>query len=371
MLFGVSIFGEITNLKQSGKSTYFDIKDDSASLPCVAFNSSLLEGIKVGDKVTIKGQLNFYTKLGRLSFIASKITKLGIGELYQRFVELKAKLEKEGVFDQRYKKSIPELSKKIGVVTSETGAVIHDIINVTRRKNKNIDIVLYPVKVQGVGALEEIIAGINFLDNYDVDCIIVARGGGSFEDYAPFNTEEIVRTVFGCKKPLISAIGHETDWSLIDFVADLRAATPSVAAEIAVFDMEGYIQNLQRLAKRLSGLGPKIITKRQEYIAGTINSILQTSRMKLKSASYNLLTAVNNNTNYISKVYDLHRKKFEFVTQKIELNNPLNILKKGYAQVLSKQKRVTSVSDVEIDEKINIIIADGTLSAKITDKKEN
>ena len=204
MLIGVRVLGEITNLKPSSRAIYFDLKDDNASLPCVVFDTALIEGYQFGDKVVVKGKLNYYSKGGKLSFVVSKIEKFGVGELYKEFLELKAKLEKEGLFSTEHKKKLPEFAKRVGVVTSRTGAVIRDIIRVKNQKNHWSDVVLFPVKVQGIGAKEEIINGIKFLDEYGVDVIIVARGGGSFEDYQPFNSEEVARAVFNAKTPIVS-----------------------------------------------------------------------------------------------------------------------------------------------------------------------
>ena len=212
LLIGVSVYGEITNLKPSARAIYFDIKDENSALPCVCFDQYLLRGFEFGDQVAITGKLNYYAKTGKLSFIVSKIEKYGVGELYKQFIELKDKLQKEGLFDEARKKLLPKYVKKVGVVSSETGAVIRDIIRVKSEKNSCSDIVLFPVKVQGVGADVDIVRGIKYLDNYGVDCIIVARGGGSFEDYQPFNTEVVARAVSEAKTPIVSAIGHENDW---------------------------------------------------------------------------------------------------------------------------------------------------------------
>lgn len=333
MLIGINVFGEITNFKLSSKATFFDLKDEDASLPCVAFDSSLLDNYKNGDKVVIKGHLNYSVKFGKLSFVVSKIESLGQGELYKRYLELKSKLEKEGVFDERYKKPIKEVAKRIGVVTSETGAVIHDIIKVTRSKNDAVDIVLYPVKVQGVNAESEIIRGIKFFDQYDVDTIIVARGGGSFEDYAPFNSEEVVRCVFECKKPVISAIGHENDWSLIDFVADARASTPSVAAEIAVFDLKSYRERYFYNLNRITNLITKFELDKKKRIKDILDLSISKTTKIIDDSKFKLNDVISNIKKDIDISLIREQSKLDMLTINIEKSNPMHILKKGFSRV--------------------------------------
>ena len=250
-LSNISVFGEVTNFKVSGGNAYFDLKDENAMLSCVKFDASTLN-IKNGDLITVFGKVNFYVKSGRLNFIVSRAEAYGLGALYQNFLMLKQKLETEGLFREEIKKEIPKFSKRIGVVTSETGAVIRDIINVTRSKNPYTDIVVYPSKVQGVGAEDELVSGIEYFNSRDdIDVIIVARGGGSLEDLSPFNTEKIVRGIYRSNLPVISAVGHETDFTLCDFAADLRVPTPSVAAEVAVFDYFEQIENINVTNKNI------------------------------------------------------------------------------------------------------------------------
>lgn len=247
----ISVYGEVTNFKVSAGNAYFDIKEDGAQLACIKFGATDLD-IHNGDMVLLTGRLNYYVKTGRLSFIASRIEPYGLGELYKQYLLLKAKLEAEGLFDESRKKELPRFANKVGVVTSETGAVIRDIVHVARKKNPFTDIIVYPARVQGAGAENEIVEGLEYFENSDVDVVIIARGGGSFEDLAPFNTEKLARKIFECKKPIISAVGHETDFSLSDFVSDMRAPTPSVAAEIAFYDFRLALANLQEKINGIS-----------------------------------------------------------------------------------------------------------------------
>lgn len=370
MLIGVSVFGEITNLKPSAKAIYFDVKDDNSALPCVCFDQYMMREFKFGDKVTITGKLNYYAKTGKLSFIVSNIVKFGIGDLYKQYLELKASLEKEGVFDERYKKELPKYPKRVGVVASETGAVIRDIVRVARKKNHYTDIVLYPVKVQGVGADSEIVKGIKFLDGYDVDLIIVARGGGSFEDYQPFNSEQVVRAVFECKKPLISAIGHENDWSLIDFVADVRASTPSVASEIAFFDENEYINGLVdtlkfallKIDNRNNAEKERLENIKDRMFNGFTSSIndrkrlLDTKVLKLNASIDKILISMQN---YLDKL-----------SIRLSGANPVEIIKRGFTQTKFNGTVVKSVNDLKIGENIQTSFIDGDVLSTVLSVKE-
>lgn len=371
MLIGIKVVGEITNLKASGKATYFDLKDDNACLSCVVFNPTIMEGINFGEKVTVKGQLNYYIKGGRLSFVVSKIENFGQGDLYKQYLELKAQLEKEGKFDEAHKKPLPEYVRRVGVVTSRTGAVIRDIIRVKRQKNNCSDVVLFPAKVQGIGAKEEIINGIKFLDEYGVDVIIVARGGGSFEDYQPFNTREVVETVYDAKTPVISAIGHENDWSLIDFVADKRASTPSVASEMVFFSerdylrrlslpLENFIVNTKNTlnAKRLN------LTRLSQILESETTRKITDERHKLELAQNNLIIKIDH-------CKDLNLAKLDLTMANFSKNNPKEFLSRGYAKVLVSDKILTSVKDVSQGERVEISVIDGKIIATATAIEEN
>ncbi|MBQ3502831.1 MAG: exodeoxyribonuclease VII large subunit, partial [Clostridia bacterium] len=252
----VTVMGEISSFSVTRGIAYFNIKDDESLLSCVMFGCN--NTYNIGDKVQVTGSVNYYVKGGKLSISVSKIEAIGQGELYQKFLDLKAKLEAEGLFDSNIKKSIPRYIKRIGVITSKTGAVLQDIRNVTYRRNPTVDLVLYDVQVQGVVAVDQIVEAINFFSNYDaVDVVVVARGGGSIEDLQPFNEEAVARACFNCQKPIVSAVGHETDFTIIDFVADLRAPTPSAAAELLAFDyydtcdvLSGYIEHFNHQVER-------------------------------------------------------------------------------------------------------------------------
>lgn len=370
ILFNIGVFGEVTNFKISNGNAYFDIKDDAATLSCLKFGAAGLD-IKNGDKVVLAGRLNFAPKYGRLSFIVSSAKPYGMGELYEKFLALKAKLETEGIFDERYKKAIPKYAKRIGVVTSETGAVIHDIINVARRKNPYVDIVLFPVKVQGEGAETQIAEGIRTLDGrMDIDTIIVARGGGSFEDLAPFNTETVARAVFECTKPIVSGVGHETDFSLCDFAADLRVPTPSVASEVCVFD---FFEEVARIKNYLSRAGRAIVSRinlEKKGISSALLAVLNRVSGLITGGEKQQLAYLRRIENALDDKLSGLKKQTELVCLRLEKSNPLSILKAGYAGVTVGAKKVTSVKNVAVGDELNLTLADGTILAKTISVKE-
>lgn len=371
MLIGINVVGEITNLKQSGKSTYFDLKDESASLPCVAFDSTLLKDLEIGDKVTIKGKLNYYIKGGRLTFVVSKVEKYGLGDLYKQFLLLKEKLEKQGIFDEKIKKELPKYPKRIGVVTSRTGAVIRDIIRVARNKNKSTDIVLFPAKVQGIGAKEEIIKGIKVLDEMGLDAIIVARGGGSFEDYQPFNSEDVVMAVFNAKTPIISAIGHENDWSLIDFAADKRAGTPSIASDMAFNDEFEHINKLMLLMNNVYSFITHNYLKQNETIVNRTKIISQLVISKLEKLKYETEKGKNLLYPLVNQKLESFNSKLNLLHSKLESSNPASLLQKGYIKAYSfKNEPIFKIADVKLDEEIKLRLCDGVVIAKAIKKEQ-
>ena len=262
LLHNIPVVGEIFGISSSRNVFYFSLKDESSSLSCVSFYPNLFIDIKEGDKVIVTGSPNYYIKGGRLNFNVIKLEKVGLGELYEQFLKLKDKLQHEGLFDEHHKKKIPSEIKRIGVITSKEGAVIQDIKNVAWRRNPMVDIVLYNTKVQGLNAENEIAHAIEVMGKYDkIDVIVVARGGGSLEDLWAYNTEVVARATYNCPKPIVSAVGHETDYTIIDFVSDLRAPTPSAAAELLTFDLSGKRAEMWGMFELLYSEVKKIINK--------------------------------------------------------------------------------------------------------------
>lgn len=371
LLQNISIYGEVAGVSISGNNIYFNIKDEKALLPCIMFGLGSLDVIKNGDQVLITGSPRYYVKGGRLSIIVSKVVPYGKGMLYQKFLELKEKLLNEGLFDESRKKPIPKYVKRIGVVSSNTGAVIQDIINVTTRRNNSVDIVLYPVKVQGVGAENQIVSGINYFSNTkNVDVVIVARGGGSFEDLMPFNTEIVARATASCEIPIVSAVGHETDFTIIDFVADLRAPTPSAGAELCVFDKD---LEKNKIKTSINSICTRLLIKNENDYA-------------LLHKSYKQL--ITNSTSFVSNIYDgicqninkmynavnlklVQNEHFITTNYKLLLSyNPINILSRGYAIIKNKDKSITSINEIKKDDTLELILADGKITSVVSGKEK-
>lgn len=363
MLQNICVYGEVSSFNVSNGIAYFNIKDESGLLPCVLFNASNFEHPKIGDLVLVRGGMNYWAKGGRLSFNAYSIMPYGKGMLYEKFLQLKAKLENLGYFAQERKKPIPARVRRIGVVSSPTGAVIRDIIDVTTRRNDTIDVVLYPVKVQGVGAENEIATGINFFSNYDVDVVIVARGGGSMEDLEPFNTEIVANATFNCKKPIVSAVGHETDFTITDFVSDLRAPTPSAGAELVAWRKDLEIENINKyvlyLEKYLKNkLNLKV--KDIDILYERLDNMSSTKLLKLQSSIDNYI----NRLSVVDKILDRNSKNLEKIEIKLENNNPKKISNMGYSKVIQNGKVVNKISKLKGNSAI-ISMIDGKINCKL------
>lgn len=369
-LSNVAVFGEVTNFKVSGGNAYFDLKDESAMLSCVKFDASTLN-IKNGDLITVFGKVNFYVKSGRLNFIVSRAQAYGLGELYQNFLFLKEKLEKEGLFREEIKKEIPKYSKRIGVVTSETGAVIRDIINVTRSKNPYTDIIVYPSKVQGSGAENELVAGIEYFNSRDdIDVVIVARGGGSLEDLAPFNTEKIVRAIYKSNLPVISAVGHETDFTLCDFASDLRVPTPSVAAEVAVFDYFAQVENLNTVNKNIYYYITKKVSDDKKDLLSNESFISNNIRLKIVKAKSDIIANQKEAQRLVTDKVNALKVKMENIASVISKISPLEVLKRGFAVVERNGEKVSTVKTIKKDDEISLRLADGQVDAIVKNVRE-
>lgn len=366
LLKNICVYGEVSSYNVSNNIAYFNIKDQDNLLNCVLFGANKFTAPALGDMVLITGSMSYYTKGGRLSFNATSIAPYGKGLLYEKFLQLKAKLEALGYFDIARKKPIPPRVKRIGVVTSSTGAVIQDIIDVTTRRNDTIDIVLYPVKVQGVGAEFEIANGINFFSEYEhVDVVIVARGGGSLEDLQPFNTEEVAVATFNCKKPIVSAVGHETDFTIIDFVSDLRAPTPSAAAELVAWDKRKQIQELLAMLSRMY----YAMQTKTKLIASDIDKNIYVMSTTLKKQLNN---SENSIANYLNKIYTSVSTKLlksenivAVMDNSISKLNPANIVKRGFAKVMMNNSAITSVENINVNDSLVVELIDGKVKTSV------
>jgi len=370
ILYNIEIYGEIFGIKTSGNATYFNIRDADAILSCVQFGNAGYVP-REGEMVLVRGSPNYYVKGGRFSFNVNKLMPYGQGVLYQQFLELKAKLENMGLFDVAKKKPLPEVIKRIGVVTSETGAVIHDIIDVSHRRNPMLDIVIYPAKVQGIGADATIVKGIQALEKTNVDVIILARGGGSMEDLNCFNSEPLAMAIAEANKPIISAVGHEVDFTIADFVADLRAPTPSAAAELVTVDLVGLRATLQNNVYRLINninrtlsISINDLTNQLQYINVNVQKHIQTHQMALThniQSLEHLATSKLNNT----------QSKMDILVNKLDGLNPLRIMRLGYSLTMDEKGKILSdINDINLNSIVKIRLSNGEIVTKVIDKKE-
>lgn len=369
---GLEVYGEVSGFKYSGQHAYFTLKDKDSQLSCVCFYAAKTYNPKDGESVIVKGSLDYYLKGGRLSLQVTSIQAVGKGLLWLQFERLKAQLEKEGLFDPAKKKPIPKFAKNVLVVTSKTGAVIRDIVTTIRRKNPIINITVKDVRVQGdVG--KDIANVLKKVDNLGYDVIIIARGGGSLEDLAPFYDETLCRQVFLMKTPVISAVGHETDFSLCDFVADARAATPTAAGELVAYDYYKMRDELIEDINRLS-----LLAKRN-YERATSKAQLMFSRIQnLASTFYNSrLMRVDRalqsmKTSTLMKI-DLLDMRVKNSIDSLDRLSPLKILSRGYFRLQRGDDTINCVSSLKVGDSIKATGSDGTITATISDidlKKE-
>lgn len=369
LLYNIRVVGEISGLSVVRNVAYFVLKDENAAMSCVCFETTNFS-YSNGDKVILTGTPRYYVKGGKLNFNVQRIEKFGLGDLYQQFLILKARLEAKGYFDQEHKIGLPPTIKRIGVVTSKEGAVIQDIINIRTRRNPYIDIVLYPAKVQGIGAEYEIAKGIKTLDGYDVDAIIVARGGGSLEDLAPFNTEVVADAVYNAKKFIMSAVGHETDYTICDFCSDMRAPTPSAAAELLCADINEQKRTYNSLIIRLKpAIQNMYIDKHTQFVGLVKNLIYNFSDLNSRSKS----DLKNNLVKFkylINQFYGDNYNKFFILQNRLSKLNPNEILKLGYSVVKRNDCYITSARSLNISDMITIKFSDGEVKARIEGEEE-
>lgn len=361
ILNNILVSGEISNFKlHSSGHAYFSLKDSGSKINCVMFKS-YAQNLKFmpqdGMKVVVKGKVSLYVKEGSYQLYCEEMKREGVGELYIAFEKLKDTLEKEGLFDIKNKKSIPEYANNIGVITSPTGAAIRDIINVTRRRNNKVNLIIYPSAVQGLGASKEVIKGIEFLNRRgDIEVIILARGGGSIEELWSFNDEELARAIYKSKIPIITGIGHQTDFTIADFVSDRRAPTPSAAAEVAVFNLNEFNNILENHKKRMNSLIMNVIKEKHNKVNLLKRTIDYNSPEKIVVNEYQKIDRIKDNLN---KSMDLNiEKKKEVLRRMNELlnaHNPLRVLNKGYSIIEDENNKI--ISDINaIDDKNNVTI---------------
>lgn len=377
LLGRICIKGEVSNCKYHNSGhIYFSLKDSSGTIAAVMFAGSRKKGLTFrmqdGDHVVVDGSVEVYERDGRYQLYAKEITLDGAGALFLRFEALKKELAEMGMFAPEYKQPIPKYIRRLGIVTAPTGAAVQDIRNISRRRNPYVQLILYPAKVQGDGAVESIVNGIYALEQLGVDTMIVGRGGGSIEDLWAFNEEAVARAIFECRTPVISAVGHETDTTIADYVADLRAPTPSAAAELAVYDFAQYCetvrmmratlhmrmrehirqnsQRIEQLAVRLGYLSPQaVLHSKKQYVADLEEKLAQRMELRLQNS----------------------RHKIQLLAGRLEAGSPVKKLSQGFSFVTDAAgKPVTSVSQVQQDTQIDVRTLDGKITAKVLGTQE-
>ena len=370
ILYNLKVKGEISNLKvHSSGNVYLSLKDESSKINCVIFKSNHDKSLELknGTKVIANGYISVYERDGSYQLYINSIEIEGIGNLYIEFNKLKEKLSKEGLFDHKYKKAIPTIPKSIGVITSPTGAVIRHIINVIKRRYPKVAVKLYPVTVQGNKSANDISEGIRFFNSMkNVDTIIIGRGGGSIEELWSFNEEIVAREVFKSEIPIISAVGHETDFTICDFVSDMRAPTPSAAAEIAtpsLLDLEFKLNNIRNRMNR-SLMNQVQIDKHR------LNSVFEMINNYLKSYT------IKDNIIQLDKIYDkitfevennLNIEKERLINMGAILHNlsPLSTIDRGYSIVQKEGKVINSIKEIEFKDDIDIVLKDGSIECVV------
>ena len=395
----VYIKGEISNFKKHSRGHfYFTIKDEESRISAIMFSSQTskvaFEPID-GTKVLVKGRISVFEQTGNYQIYVSEMMEDGVGNLYALYEKLKQDLKKEGLFDESHKKRIPSVPSRVGVVTAPTGAAIRDIISTINRRYPLCEVILFPSLVQGNGAKEDIVKNIKIADTYNLDTLIVGRGGGSIEDLWAFNEEIVARAIYECNTPVISAVGHEVDFTIADFVADVRAATPTGAAELAVPDKNELKKLIKQLELRSSKNVNNIINYnktildriKQSYILKNPMSIYEIKEQKLSNTIEKLNSYITNyldnkknkleniKSSYIltnpTKIYENKQNKYNHLLEKLEVLNPLNTLKRGYTITKIDNKVLTDIKNVKVDDKVNISLKNGEINAKVIEVKEN
>ena len=372
----IYVKGEVSNCKyHTSGHIYFSLKDETGVLSCVMFaghRRGLAFRMKDGDRVVVGGAVDVYERDGRYQLYAKEISLEGAGALYERFLALKTELEEMGMFAQEYKQPIPAFIHRLGVVTEPTGAAVQDIRNISLRRDPYLQIILYPALVQGEGAADSIVRGIHMLDQAEVDVIIVGRGGGSIEDLWAFNEEKVARAIFECRTPIISAVGHETDFTIADFVADLRAPTPSAAAELAVADFRQILQNIaglrdrmQKAMQRRAELGRAQLMQYQmrfQYL--NPEAKLRDNRQRLADLDELLRRAMKNRIAEERHMLGIYLERYRGLS-------PLYKLNQGYSFVSDREGNgIISTKQVHSGDLLEISVTDGVIEAEVRSSRK-
>ena len=373
ILGNVMVKGEVSNFKiHSSGNVYLSLKDKDSKVNCIILRRNFAQDmvIKDGTKIIASGSVRVYERDGAYQLYINSVEVEGMGNLYYQYLQMKERLEKEGLFSPMHKKKIPRFPKVIGVITSPTGAVIRDIINVVSRRYPRVEIKLFPVLVQGERSEESLIRGLDFFNRRDdIDTIIIGRGGGSLEELWSFNSEALARKIFDSKIPIISAVGHETDYTICDFVADLRAPTPSSAAELATPDLKDLLASQDILVKRMSrAVSNKIEIERQK-VSRSIEKTHTIVQKDMIDMSYVRLDRIQERmaASIDRRMVD-YKNKLSLIGVSMGNLNPFSVMDRGYSVVESSGGLVQKTTDVELGENIDILLSDGSLRCQVKEK---
>lgn len=389
----VYLKGEISNFKAHTRGHYyFTIKDETSRINAImfSFNASKIKFMpEDGMKILVKGKISVFESTGNYQIYVGEMLEDGVGNLHIAFEQLKKKLEKEGLFDPKYKKEIPKIPMRVGIITASTGAAVKDILSTIKRRFPICKTILFPCLVQGELAKDDIVKKLDIADNYNLDVIILGRGGGSIEDLWPFNEEEVARKVFNCKTPIISGVGHQIDFTICDFVSDVRAETPTGAAERAVPKLTDLLLEINNHETRLINNMKRILENSklkfkklaESYVLKNPLNLYEIKEQKLDNVIDKLNTSINTiiytnkskleiiENSIIFKnpsiLYENKTKKTNHLIEKLEILNPLNALKRGYSVTKKEDKCISSVNDLKKEDNINIMLKDGKINAKV------
>ena len=376
MLNRIYVKGEVSNCKYHASGhIYFSLKDESGTIACIMFasaRSGLSFRMREGQKVVVLGSVNVYERDGKYQLYANEIILEGAGLLYEKFEALKQQLEEMGMFAEEYKQPIPKFAKTVGIVTAPTGAAVRDIIQIASRRNPYVQLILYPALVQGEGAADSIVRGIRMLEKQNVDVMIVGRGGGSIEDLWAFNEEKVARAIFECRVPVISAVGHETDTLISDYVADLRAPTPSAAAELAVYDhrqvseqMEAFLSRMRRQMRLKTMLERRRLEQLELRLKHTH------PQQKLNENRQILQELENRLRDRMQMLLEENKHRLAIYTEQIDGLSPLKKLSQGYSYTeLADGENVRSVQQVKDGQEISVYVTDGKIKARIVEVED-
>ncbi|EHA0994734.1 exodeoxyribonuclease VII large subunit [Clostridium perfringens] len=372
ILKNLNVKGEISNLKfHSSGHIYFSLKDENSKVNCIMFKNNAVNldfRLEEGMKVEIKARLGVYHKEGTYQLYCENIKKAGIGELFEEFHKLKKELSEEGIFDQKYKRALPKFPKRIGIITARTGAAVRDIINVIQRRNKSLDIILYPAKVQGENAADSIIEGIRYFNNEkSVDVIILGRGGGSIEELWAFNNRDLAYEIFNSRIPTVSAVGHEVDFTISDFVSDMRAPTPSAAGELVSPSLKEMINDLLNKKEFLHrAIDRKFLNAKKDV--DLLHKGLKGNNPKhIIEKRIKEVNSLEEKLNFLGK-RKIDKAKDELIALNsiLQTLNPLNTLGRGYSVIMDKEDKVINkVSELKKNDVVKVIMKDGSVNIDI------